>query len=75
MKAKHRLLNYLINKKIINVENFYAVSISNSSIRLQGKLTSENAEKYSRLFGKGKWDNNNLWLKYSTRNFDITLTI
>lgn len=74
MKAKHRLLNYLINKGFINVENFYVVSISNSSIGLQGEMNPETVEQCYKLFGKGHWDDENLWLRYKSNNFSVTLT-
>ena len=75
MKAKLRLLNYLNNKQIIDLSDFYCVTITRSSIQLQGHLEGPKAKKYSDLFGNGKWINENSWLKIETKNFDIILTI
>lgn len=75
MKAKQRLLNYLSNKQIIDLSDFYSITITRSSIQLQGHLEGPKAKKYSELFGNGKWSDKNAWLKFETKNFDITLTI
>lgn len=75
MKAKLRLLNYLNNKQIIDLSDFYCVTITRSSIQLQGSLEKETAKKYTEIFGTANWDQEQNWLKIQTKNFDITLTI
>lgn len=50
----------LINKMIVSISNFYAVSISDFDITLQGKYNSNLVKKLSRIFNFSTDVNGNL---------------
>ena len=50
MKERQRLLNYLISKGIIKIEDFYDVTIKVDSIDLQGDNKTKNIAYYARVF-------------------------
>jgi hypothetical protein len=75
IKAKIRLLNYLSNKGIIDITDFYAIGIEGySQISLQGKFVGNKTLKYSKLLNaKGIIDDNG-FVSIVSKNFKITLT-
>ena len=73
-KAKMRLLNYLDNKGLINLDNYYVVTID-SVIRLQGHLTDTSCKDLKVFKKEPVWDSERNWIKLKSKNFDITLTI
>ena len=71
--VKFRLLKYLSDKKIINLNDFYVITIDDK-IRLQGRLNANKRNKYEKVFNKkGVLEDLN-WLKITTKNFVVTLT-
>lgn len=46
MKYCKRILDFLIEKEYIDLKDFYAVTIYENELNLQGKLTSINIKKY-----------------------------
>lgn len=46
MKYSKRILDFLIKRKYIDLEDFYVVTFYNHDIVLQAQLTSSNIKKY-----------------------------
>ena len=71
--AKIRLLQHLHRKGIIDINDFYVITIDDK-IRLQGNLNGDKRIKYENVFNKKINLEEEDWLQIRTKNFVITLT-
>lgn len=73
-KAKIRLLNFLVQKGVINGEDFYSIRIDTDKIVLQGLFDRGSVVKYQRIFSSTFNVTEHGWLELKSKNFTITLT-